>query len=123
MACLASRIPYGSPVTLAKLTQVAEAEAFLRGLGFGQLRLRHHGEVARLEVSPGDMGRAVDLGPQIAARSSRSLACMLPSTWKDIEAAVSMLPWQRMAEKKSHFGQGDYPSIGELSSSWGKGRS
>jgi uncharacterized protein len=68
MACLASRIPYGSPVTLAKLTQVAEAEAFLRGLGFGQLRLRHHGEVARLEVSPGDMGRAVDLGPKIAAK-------------------------------------------------------
>ena len=68
MACLASRIPYGSPVTLAKLTQVAEAEAFLRGLGFGQLRLRHHGEVARLEVSPGDMGRAVYLGPKISAK-------------------------------------------------------
>ena len=68
MACLASRIPYGSPIDLAKLNQVAEAEAFLRDLGFGQLRLRHHGEVARLEVVPEDMERAVELGPQIARK-------------------------------------------------------
>ncbi len=49
-ACLASRLPYGTPVTLGRLAAVEEAEASLRGLGFAQLRVRHHGEVARIEV-------------------------------------------------------------------------
>jgi uncharacterized protein len=51
-ACLASRLPYGTPVTLGRLSAVDEAEAALRALGFVQLRVRHHGEVARLEVEP-----------------------------------------------------------------------
>jgi uncharacterized protein len=49
-ACLASRLPYGTPVTLGRLAAVETAEAALRGLGFGQLRVRHHGEAARIEV-------------------------------------------------------------------------
>jgi len=49
-ACLASRLPYGTPVTLGRLASVEAAEAALRGLGFGQLRVRHHGDTARLEV-------------------------------------------------------------------------
>jgi len=49
-ACLASRVPYGTPVTLGTLGTVARAESALRALGLGQLRVRHHGDVARLEV-------------------------------------------------------------------------
>lgn len=48
--CLASRIPYGTPVTLGALASVGEAEAALRELGFGELRVRHYGELARIEV-------------------------------------------------------------------------
>ncbi len=49
-ACLASRVPHGTPVTAPTLTKVARAESALRLLGFGQLRVRHHGDTARLEV-------------------------------------------------------------------------
>jgi uncharacterized protein len=55
MACLSSRIPYGTPVTVETLDQVGAAEAFMRGLGIRQLRVRHHGDVARIEVEPEDM--------------------------------------------------------------------
>jgi uncharacterized protein len=49
-ACLSSRIPYGTEINLTLLKQVEEAEEFLSGLGFRQLRVRHHGEIARIEV-------------------------------------------------------------------------
>ena len=49
-ACLASRVPYGTPVTLRTLDRVGRAEAGLRALGFRQLRVRHYGDVARIEV-------------------------------------------------------------------------
>ena len=49
-ACLASRLPYGTPVTLGRLQSVEQAEQGLRALGFAELRVRHHGEVARIEV-------------------------------------------------------------------------
>jgi pyridinium-3,5-biscarboxylic acid mononucleotide sulfurtransferase len=49
-ACLASRVPYGTPVTLTVLTEVAAAESALRALGFRQLRVRHYGDLARLEM-------------------------------------------------------------------------
>lgn len=58
-ACLATRIPYGEPITPAALRQVAEAEEVLRRLGFRQCRVRHHGTVARVEVEPADLARAV----------------------------------------------------------------
>jgi uncharacterized protein len=51
-ACLASRLPYGTPVTLGRLEAVDLAESALRRLGFGQLRVRHHGPAARLEFEP-----------------------------------------------------------------------
>jgi pyridinium-3,5-biscarboxylic acid mononucleotide sulfurtransferase len=57
MACLSSRIPYGSPVTVEALDQVEAAEAFLRSLGLRQLRVRHHGQIARIELD--DSGMAV----------------------------------------------------------------
>jgi uncharacterized protein len=55
--CLASRIPYGTPVTRANLSQVERAEALLRAHGFAELRVRHHGEIARIEVPLADLAR------------------------------------------------------------------
>jgi uncharacterized protein len=54
-ACLASRLPYGTPVTLGRLSRVEHAEVALRDLGFRELRVRHHGEVARIEVPEVDL--------------------------------------------------------------------
>ena len=56
-ACLSSRIPYGTPVSVEVLTRIAQAEEFLKGLGLKQLRVRHHGTVARIEVPPEDFAR------------------------------------------------------------------
>jgi uncharacterized protein len=53
-ACLSSRIPYGTPVTVEALTRIAQAEEFLHDLGIRQLRVRHHDTVARIEVEPTD---------------------------------------------------------------------
>ncbi len=58
LACLSSRFPYGQEITPQKLSQVARAEEFLRADGFRQVRVRHHGEIARLEVGPDEMERA-----------------------------------------------------------------
>ncbi|MGH9129500.1 MAG: ATP-dependent sacrificial sulfur transferase LarE [Acidimicrobiales bacterium] len=58
-ACLASRVPYGTPVTVGVLDAVARAEAGLRALGFAELRVRHYGRVARVEVAVADLARAV----------------------------------------------------------------
>jgi len=57
--CLASRIPHFMSVDPEKLGQIERAEAALRGLGFGDLRVRHHGDVARLELTADDLARAV----------------------------------------------------------------
>ncbi len=57
MACLASRLPYGTAVTAETLEQVEKAEGFLRGLGFRQVRVRHHGEMARIEIPPEGLSR------------------------------------------------------------------
>ena len=58
-ACLASRIPYGSEVTLRKLNQVEQSEAVLRDIGFSQYRVRHHGKVARIEVESHEIDIAI----------------------------------------------------------------
>lgn len=58
-ACLASRLPYGTPVTLGRLSTVERAEAALRALGFTELRVRHHGDVARVEVPEQDLAAVV----------------------------------------------------------------
>jgi len=59
-ACLASRFPYGERITEEKLRQVGEAENYIRSLGARQVRVRHHGKVARIEVLPDDMPRLFD---------------------------------------------------------------
>jgi uncharacterized protein len=68
MACLSSRIPYGTPVTVEALDQVGAAEAFLRSLGLRQLRVRHHGDVARIEVEPDDIAAIVEHRDRIVTR-------------------------------------------------------
>ena len=60
LACISSRIPYGTPVTPEVLRQVGRAERALRGLGFRQLRVRHHGAVARIEIDPAEFVRLLD---------------------------------------------------------------
>ena len=54
LACLSSRIPHGTPITLEALSRVDRAETYLRQLGVGQVRVRHHGRIARIEVEPKD---------------------------------------------------------------------
>jgi len=63
-ACLSSRLPYGTEVTPERLRQVEEGEQALRDLGFRQLRLRHHGDVARVEIDPAELARALE--PEMA---------------------------------------------------------
>ncbi|MBS1799209.1 MAG: ATP-dependent sacrificial sulfur transferase LarE [Acidobacteria bacterium] len=60
-ACLSSRIEYGRPVTRENLLQVEQAEAALHELGFLRVRVRHHGEMARIEIDRVDLPRALDL--------------------------------------------------------------
>ena len=58
-ACLSSRIEYGRPVTLEALAAVERGEEALRSLGFRQVRVRHHGEIARIEIARDEMHRAL----------------------------------------------------------------
>jgi uncharacterized protein len=66
-ACLASRVPYGTPVTLGTLETVARAEAELRALGFSQLRVRHYGNLARVELDVADLAAAVERRAEVVA--------------------------------------------------------
>ena len=59
-ACLSSRIPYGSPVTVEKLRMIDRGEELLRSLGFVQCRVRHHGDVARLEIAREEMAKVLN---------------------------------------------------------------
>jgi len=58
-ACLSSRIPHGTEVTVEALRQIEAAEAAIKALGFRQVRVRHHGDVARIEVEPEEIARLV----------------------------------------------------------------
>ena len=58
-ACLSSRLPYGTPVTVQNLSQVERGEAILRALDFRQFRVRYHGEMARIEIAPDELPRAL----------------------------------------------------------------
>ena len=68
--CLSSRVPYGEPITREKLDQIGRAEAALRALGFRELRVRHHGSVARVELPRADLSRVLagGLADEIVAR-------------------------------------------------------
>ena len=67
--CLSSRIAYGLPVTPQALAQVEQGEEALAALGFRQLRVRHHGELVRIEIAPDELPRA--LSPEMAAQFTR----------------------------------------------------
>jgi uncharacterized protein len=60
-ACLSSRIEYGRPVTTSALSAVEQGEDALRQLGFRQFRVRHHGEIARIEIARDELPRALTL--------------------------------------------------------------
>ena len=60
--CLSSRIPYGMPVSVEALTRIGRAEAYLKGLGLREFRVRHHDSVARIEAEPGEMARLLEPG-------------------------------------------------------------
>ena len=60
-ACLSSRIPYGSEVTVAKLRMIDQGEQVLRSMGFAQCRVRHHGDVTRIEIGREDLPSALRL--------------------------------------------------------------
>jgi uncharacterized protein len=66
-ACLSSRIPHGSEVTPEALRRIGDAEAALKRLGLRQVRVRHHGDVARIEVDPDEMERALALRESVVA--------------------------------------------------------
>ena len=71
LACLASRFPYGTEISSPRLKQVEKAEDHLRSLGFGQLRVRYHGELARVEVEPAEIPRFLD--PDLREKVVRGL--------------------------------------------------
>lgn len=66
-ACLSSRFPYGTAITRERVARIGQAETELRALGLAQLRLRHHGDVGRLEVPPEDFERLMKAGTREAA--------------------------------------------------------
>ena len=66
-ACLASRIPYGTEVSVGLLSQVDRAESSLRRLGFRQLRVRHYGDTARIELGVDELPRALDVRADVVA--------------------------------------------------------
>lgn len=67
LACLSSRFPYGQEITPEKLAQVAKGEEFMRSRGYEQVRVRHHGEIARLEVGAAELERAFSEREEISA--------------------------------------------------------
>lgn len=67
--CLATRFPYGTLITPEKLTQVAQAEDFLRELGFRIIRVRHHQTLARIEVAPEEIPRLLE--PELKERITK----------------------------------------------------
>ncbi|MGH8064074.1 MAG: ATP-dependent sacrificial sulfur transferase LarE [Candidatus Entotheonellia bacterium] len=71
MPCLSSRIPYGMLVSLEKLSMIDRAEAYLRSLGFRDLRVRHHDVIARIELPPSDFPKLLE--GNLAAEISKTL--------------------------------------------------
>jgi uncharacterized protein len=67
MACLASRIPYGTPVTPERLAQVERAEGGLRALGFRDVRVRHHGDIGRVELGEAEIARGFAARAEVVA--------------------------------------------------------
>jgi uncharacterized protein len=70
-ACLASRIPYGEAITEEKLQQIEESERYLKSLGFKQVRVRHHGSLARIEVPSSSIEAAASQANFLATELKR----------------------------------------------------
>lgn len=73
MACLSSRVPYGEPITAEKLSAIERAEDILLSLGFSDLRVRHHGDVARIELKKEDIPRFLNGPADDASRRIKAL--------------------------------------------------
>jgi uncharacterized protein len=73
-ACLSSRIEYGRPVTIEALSQVEKGEDALRAMGFRQFRVRHHGEIARIEIAREELPKAMT--PEMAAEFTRAFKAL-----------------------------------------------
>ena len=73
-ACLSSRVPYGQVVTIEKLSMIDTAEVALKQLGFRHVRVRHHGDVARIEIAEQEMRQALD--PAMVRRMSVALKAL-----------------------------------------------
>jgi pyridinium-3,5-biscarboxylic acid mononucleotide sulfurtransferase len=71
-ACLASRVPYGTPVSVGTLSAVSQAEAGLKALGFRAMRVRHYGDLARLELPLSELDRAVALRKEVVQAVRRA---------------------------------------------------
>ena len=65
-ACLSSRFPYGTKITPEKLVVIGEAEDYMRDLGFHELRVRHHDNIARIEIGKADLERIIPFADQIS---------------------------------------------------------
>jgi len=73
-ACLSSRFPYGDRITIHKLTQVDRAEQLLKGLGFAQVRVRHHGAIARIEVPSENLPKLLTDGvPDVVVKELKQI--------------------------------------------------
>jgi uncharacterized protein len=87
-ACLSSRFPYGERITREKLDQIAGAETFLRSLGVRQLRVRHHGEIARIEVTEEVMDLVLAIGRRLPNSFAALVFVMSLSTFWATEPVV-----------------------------------
>ncbi|NLT23334.1 MAG: hypothetical protein GXX82_09825 [Syntrophorhabdus sp.] len=65
-ACLASRVPYGTAITVGRLENIERSEAFIKGLGISQVRVRHHGNTARIEIEEDDFPLVLEHRNEIA---------------------------------------------------------
>jgi uncharacterized protein len=96
--CLSSRIPYGTPVTREILTQIEKAEDFLRAEGFGILRVRYHGSLARIEVPLEDLARLKD-----STRWTRIVSEFRVIGFKNVEADPRGFRSGRLSEAPFNF--------------------
>jgi uncharacterized protein len=101
-ACLSSRLPYGMEVTPERLLQVERGEQRLRGLGFRQVRVRHHGELARIEVGVDELSRALD-----------------PAMARDITSAIVRLGFRRVSIDPEGYRTGSLNEVLHISSAIG----
>jgi pyridinium-3,5-biscarboxylic acid mononucleotide sulfurtransferase len=73
-ACLSSRVPYGTQITIEKLSTIDRGEKFLHDLGFKICRVRHHGDIVRIEIATDELPRALD--PEMAAKMSAAFKAL-----------------------------------------------